>query len=76
MKRFYIIDGCHALDLSEIVWFEFCDNGPVTNTGKYRVKIMMRHNGVFHIDMSRREFDKLAETVRNMPMEDLGYVKM
>ena len=43
MKRYYIIDGCHAIDLNEIVWFEFCDNGPVTNTGKYRVKMMIRH---------------------------------
>ena len=75
MKQFYIIDGCHAIDLNEIIWFEFCDNGPVTNTGKYRVKMMIRHNGVFHIDMSRREFDKLAETVRNME-RNLGYVKM
>ena len=76
MKRYYTIAGCHAIDLNEIIWFEFCDNDPITNTGKYRVKMMTRYNGMFHIDMSKREFDKLAETVISMSREDFGYAKM
>lgn len=66
MKQFCIIDGCHAIDLNEVQWIEFCDNGPVTNTGKYRVKMLFKGCGPFHMDIPKREFDKLADKVRAM----------
>ena len=63
MKQFCIIDGCHAIDLDELQWIEFCDDGPIADTGKYRVKMLFKGNGVYHMDTSKREFDKLAAKV-------------
>ena len=66
MKQFYIVDECHAIDLNELQWVEFCDSGPITNTGEYRVKMLFKGNGPFHMDVSKKEFDKLAAKVRAM----------
>ena len=65
MKQFCIVDGRHAIDLNEVQWVEFYET-PVTSDDKYRVKMLFKGSDVYHMDIPKREFDKLAQKIRNM----------
>ena len=65
MKQFCIVDGRHAIDLNEVQWVEFYEE-PITNDGRYRVKMLFKGSDVYHMDIPKGEYDKLARKIRNM----------
>ena len=59
MKNFYILDDRHVIDINEIQAIEFCD-APITNDGKYRIKVLFRGSAVRWFDVSQTAFNKFS----------------
>lgn len=67
VKNLYILDSTHAIDLDEILAIEFNNDKPITNDGRYRIKIVFKGHGhtmwfdVYEEDMNRLYFKIMGE---------------